>query len=49
MRISRSRCLILSFILMCGLVPEVTADAEEASGKKKKKIQTKKSAGVERG
>ncbi|XP_036037884.1 endoplasmic reticulum resident protein 27 [Onychomys torridus] len=31
MKISRSRCLILSFILLCGLVPEVTAEVEEAS------------------
>ncbi|XP_059112960.1 endoplasmic reticulum resident protein 27 [Peromyscus eremicus] len=31
MKISRSRCLILSFILLCGLVSEVTADVEEAS------------------
>ncbi|KAL1775687.1 endoplasmic reticulum resident protein 27 [Sigmodon hispidus] len=31
MKISRSRCLIISFILMCGLAPEVTADVEEAS------------------
>ncbi|XP_075838042.1 endoplasmic reticulum resident protein 27 isoform X2 [Microtus pennsylvanicus] len=31
MRLSRSRCLILSLILICGLVPECTADAEEAS------------------
>ncbi|XP_041534536.1 endoplasmic reticulum resident protein 27 [Microtus oregoni] len=31
MRISRSRCLILSFILICRLIPEVTVDAEEAS------------------
>lgn len=36
MEISRSACLVLSFILMCGLVPEVMADAEETSGKKKK-------------
>lgn len=45
MRISRSRCLILSFILMCRLVPEVTTDAEEASGKKKKKYKPKKARG----
>ncbi|XP_021019861.1 endoplasmic reticulum resident protein 27 [Mus caroli] len=31
MKITRSRCLILSFALVCGLVPEVTADVEEAT------------------
>ncbi|XP_021499956.1 endoplasmic reticulum resident protein 27 [Meriones unguiculatus] len=31
METTRSRCLILSFVLMCGLLPEVTADDEEAS------------------
>ncbi|XP_052028701.1 endoplasmic reticulum resident protein 27 [Apodemus sylvaticus] len=31
MKISRSRCLILSFVLVCGLFPEVPADVEEAS------------------
>uniref|UniRef100_A0A8C6HJ63 Endoplasmic reticulum resident protein 27 n=1 Tax=Mus spicilegus TaxID=10103 RepID=A0A8C6HJ63_MUSSI len=31
MKITRSRCLILSFVLVCGLVPEVTADVEEAT------------------
>ncbi|XP_021046936.1 endoplasmic reticulum resident protein 27 [Mus pahari] len=32
MKITRSRCLILSFVLVCGLVPKVTADVEEATG-----------------
>ncbi|XP_051011464.1 endoplasmic reticulum resident protein 27 [Acomys russatus] len=31
MNVTRSRYLILSFVLMCGLVPEVTAGGEEAS------------------
>ncbi|CAH7428909.1 endoplasmic reticulum resident protein 27 [Phodopus roborovskii] len=31
MKISRSGCLVLSFILMCGLAPEVAADVEEAA------------------
>ncbi|XP_055467830.1 endoplasmic reticulum resident protein 27 isoform X2 [Psammomys obesus] len=31
MKTTRSRCLILSVVLMCGLLPEVTADDEEAS------------------
>jgi hypothetical protein len=45
MKITRSRCLILSFVLVCGLVPEVTADVEEATGKRKKNRKRKKGWG----
>lgn len=47
MEITRCRCcLILSFVLLCGLVPEVTAGVEETSGKRKKKEKNKLGVGV---
>lgn len=45
MKITRSRYLILALVLVCGLVPEVTADVEEASGKRKKKEKKKLGVG----